>query len=132
MTLAEEFRLFARYLLGVDVPDELTLRYVAAHERMLGPADDGSCAALRFVHRHPRALPYLDAALALSRTRPLLRKKIYLAAAILEASPFYAEFFLDRSVTPARALVTLGLCGLTSVAKLAIGLPLWMLASRLR
>jgi hypothetical protein len=129
MTLAEEYRLFARYLLRVEPPSELIERYVAAHQRMLGEPDGPE---LRFVHRHPRALPFLDAALGLGRTRSLLRKKIFLTAAILETSPLYAEFFLDPSSTPARTLAALAWCGLTSVARLSIGIPLLMLARKRR
>jgi hypothetical protein len=128
-TLADEFRLFTRYLLGVEPHAELVERYVAAHPHLLGNPDAArSCRELAFVHRHPRALPFLDAALAPGRTRSLLRRKIFLASAILETSPAHAEFFLDDSHGPLRTLVTLGWNGLASVVKLAIGLPLLLLA----
>jgi NADH dehydrogenase len=132
MSLAGECRLFARYLLDVDPPDLLIERYVAAHQRLLGgPEASPSCRELRFVHRHPRALPFVDAALGLRDRQSVLRKKILLTAAILEASPLYADFFLERSVDPLRTFLALSWCGFTSAAKLPIGIPLLLLA-RLR
>lgn len=130
--LAAECRLFTRYLLGAEPRVGLVERYAAAHRHLLPDAGEPPCRELGFVRRHPRSLPFLDAALGLGRTQSLLRRKIYLMAAILETSPDHAGFFLEPPATPARALATLAWCGLATAARLAIGLPLLLLARRPR
>lgn len=131
LSLADEGRVFARYLLGVEPADELVERYAAAHRALLGDPGEGS-AEVRFVHRHPGALPYLDAALGLFRRESELRQKLLVAAAVLEATPLHADIFLGRPRSPLRVLATLAGAGLASAAKLAVGVPLWLAVRRRR
>lgn len=124
---AEEFSFISRYLMDVDPPPELVNRYVAATRKLLG---DAAASEWEFVRRHPRLLPYLDAAAGVFSPRSLLRNKILLAAAILEASPAYAEFFLEEREGRFRVLRVLIWQGLRSAVKLAVGVPLLQLARR--
>lgn len=127
MTLAEECVLLTRYLLDREPSPELVARYEAAHSVLELSGSDGE---LRFVHRHPWALAYLEAAAGFVSPRGVLRQKVYLMAAILEATPEHAEFFL-RTPAPFWPLVA-GLVwqGVRSAVKAALGLPLLLLARR--
>jgi hypothetical protein len=124
---AADFRLIANYLLDRDPPAEMIDRYVAAHRELLGVA---SSPEWEFVRRHPRALPYLDAAAGMFAPQSLLRKKMLLAGAILEASPAYARFFLAEVEGRARLLGLLLWQGALGVGKLALGAPLLVVARR--
>jgi hypothetical protein len=119
---AREAGLFARYLLDRDPPEELIARYIAASEEVfpqLPTADDA--ALLAFVGRHPGALPFVDAAAGVLRPGSLLRKKILLMAAILEASVHHAREFLAPPPGRGRTLLALSRYALSSGVKLAIG-----------
>ena len=124
---AQDFRLISKYLLDADPPVELVNRYVAAHRKIFG---DDVIPEWEFVRRHPRLLPYLDAAAGIFVPRSLLRKKIVLAAAVLEASPAYAEFFLEENENRLQLLGVLFWQGVRSAFKLALGVPLLFLARR--
>ena len=131
--LAAEAILFSRYLLRTDPPAEMIERYVAG-DRILFPdrAADADRAVVAFARSHPAAVSLLDAATGLLMPDALLRKKILLMAAILEASPRYADEFLPRTVPPLRLFFSL--CGwtLTSAFKVVLGTPLLLLARRTR
>ncbi len=124
---AQDFRLISRYLMDADPPVELVNRYVAAHRKLLG---DDVISEWEFVRRHPRLLPYLDAAAGIFAPRSLLRRKILLAAAVLEASPAYAGFFLEENENRLHLLCVLFWQGVRSAVKLAVGLPLLFMARR--
>lgn len=114
--------LFARYLLDRDPPPELINRYIAASEQLFsGETAAGDAALLEFVDRHPRALPFVDAAAGLMRPNSLLRKKILLMAAILEASVHHAREFLAPPPGRVRTLVSLSWYTLSAAVKFAIG-----------
>lgn len=127
MNLPEECVLIGRYLLGVVPSPKLTERYVAAH-RFLDL--DSEEPELRFLHRNPRLLPFLDAAAGVLRPRSSLRKKVFLLAAILEATPEHAGFFLQKPAGLWFVLGTLLWQGSRSAAKLLVGIPLFLLARR--
>jgi nucleoside-diphosphate-sugar epimerase len=120
-SIAADFMLIAGYLIDADPPAELTERYVAAHRELFG---DVAATEWEFVRRHPRALPFLDAATGMLARQSLLRKKVLLAAAILEASPAYADFFLAEVEGRIRILGLLASQGVLGVGKLALGAPL--------
>ena len=122
-----DFKLIARYLIDADPPAELANRYVAAHRELFG---DVAAPEWEFVRQHPRALPYLDAAAGVLARQSLLRKKILLAAAILEASPAYADFFLAEVEGRIRILGLLAWQGALGVGKLALGAPLLLAVRR--
>jgi hypothetical protein len=116
----QEARLFGRYLLDRDPADELIRRYAAGSEvlfRDSAATDD----LLGFVLRHPRTLPFCDAAAGLMRRDSLLRKKILLMAAILEASVDNAEDFLTPPPGLIRTALELARLGFLAGFKFAVG-----------
>jgi nucleoside-diphosphate-sugar epimerase len=127
--IAADFKLIAGYLIDPDPPPpvEMVDRYVIAHRMLLG---DVVASEWEFVRQHPRALPYLDAAAGVLARQSLLRKKILIAAAILESSPAYAEFFLAEVEGRIRLLGLLAWHGALSVGKLALGAPLLLAVRR--
>ena len=127
INIAADFKLIAGYLIDADPPAELADRYVAAHRELFG---DVAAPEWEFVRRHPRALAYLDAAAGVFARQSLLRKKILLAAAILEASPAYADFFLAEVEGRTRILGLLAWQGALGVGKLALGAPLLLAVRR--
>jgi hypothetical protein len=127
MTLTEESALIGRYLLGVAPSPELAKRYAAAHQFLeLDPEEP----ELRFLHRNPRLLPFLDAAAGLLRPCSTLRKKVFLMAAILEATPEHVDFFLRKPAGLWVTLATLVWQGSRCAGKLLLGIPLFLLARR--
>lgn len=125
--LARECRLFAAYLIGEAPPEEIIARYTQANQALLPDSSD-SGRVVDFVSRHPWALPFLDAACGLLRGDDLLRKKLLVLLAILEATPRYADRFLPP---PARGIVPLaaevGWSGVVATVKCAVGILLWPL-----
>ncbi len=129
--LAAEGVLIARYLVGKAPPADLIARYIAANRRLLREVADGASEPeVRFVRRHPAALPLIDAASGLLTRPSLVRKKVYIMAAVLEATPVYADFFLKPPPPIPLLLLGLGWQGLRSLLKVAIGLPLLMWVRR--
>jgi hypothetical protein len=119
---AREAELFARYLLDRDPPPELIERYVDACTRVfIDSPSDSDAAVMDLVRRQPGALPYLDAAAGLLRPASLLRRKLLLMAAILEASPHYAREFLDVPPGRVRTLLLLFWYGLVAGVKFVVG-----------
>lgn len=120
--LARECRFLTHYLAGRSPSDDLVQRYLEAHRVLLsGPHEASEMAMAAFVHRHPWTLPYLDAASGLLRPHSLLRKKILLMIALLEASPEFTEFFVPEAMSVSRFLWHMTGYGLSSAAKLAVG-----------
>ncbi len=127
--LARECRLFAAYLIGEAPPEEIIVRYTQANQALLPDSSD-SGRVVDFVSRHPWALPFLDAACGLLRGDDLLRKKLLVLLAILEATPQFAAEFLPP---PGRGLVPLavevGWNGAIAALKCAVGILLWPLVN---
>jgi NADH dehydrogenase len=121
--LAEEARLLAQYLLGVDPEPGLIARYQDACTRLFGDIADGE---LRFVRRHAWALPALDAATGLLRPTSPLRQRILVMAAILETTPRHSPYFLHEPTSRGAVLATLAFQTARSVVAVAVGLPLFM------
>ena len=96
------------------------------------PVDARDAALLGFVHRHPWSVSLLDAACGLLRPAGLLRSKLLIMAAILEASPAHAADFLPRSLGTVALLVHLAALGAMAVGRVCAGLLLYLTASRLR
>jgi len=129
--LRAEAAALGRHILGRPVDSEFVERYVAAHAHLpLEARDPGDAAVLDFALAHPVFLPCLDAAAALTRPEALLHRKAILLAAILEASPRYADQFLPRTVGwPGLLGLGLGI-GMTTAFQLAVGLPVLALVGR--
>lgn len=128
--LHAEARIFGRYLGGRVPPPELIDRYVDAN-RILRPAAAAAgavpardAAVLGFIRRHPWSVPYLDAGAGLLDRDGLLRSKLLVMTAILEASPAFAEEFLPRPSGRLSMAVRLTVLGAVLVAQVSIGVAL--------
>jgi hypothetical protein len=92
-----EAEVFGRYLIGRDIDEDAVALYARALQSETYEGDDGERAVALFAVERPWSLGAIDGALALTRPRALLRRKLLLLTAILEASPHYrAEFFPAR------------------------------------
>ncbi len=125
--LAGECALFSRYLIGCLPPMEIARRYVRAHESILASPCDGVVA---FAVRHPWALPYLDAACGVRKPDGLLRKKLLVLTAILEATPQFADEFLPEALGRTRFVWQAGRYAAAALAKAAVGMVLLPIAER--
>jgi hypothetical protein len=85
---------------------------------------------MRFFQRHAWSLPWLDASLAIFRRDSPLRQRVLLMAAILEASPQHAEFFLRPPPSRPSLLCGLAIRAVTSALKIACGMLLLPFVSR--
>jgi hypothetical protein len=130
---AQEARVFTRYLVGRVPPPELVDRYRAASAAIWGddvaPADE---ALVAFVRRHPWSVAPLDAATSLLRPGGYLRSKILTMAAILEASPTFADEFLPRNVSRAGLAWQIIAGGTAAVLQAVVGVLLLPMARRAR
>ena len=128
---AVEARIFARYLVGRDPTPTHVERYVAASRTHfpdpLGPED---AAVLAWVRRHPWSAGPLDAACGLARPGGVLRNRVLLMAAILEATPEFANDFLPHHLGPLALVARVGVAGVVAVANALGGLLLLKLAVR--
>jgi len=123
--LREEARVFGRFIAGGPVEHEFVERYVAAHAHLpIEVRDAADERVLTFAVAHPAALPALDAASALVWPHSLLHRKALLMAAILEASPRYADDFLPRRSSWGRLVLLVVSVGLSTAYQVARGLPL--------
>lgn len=126
-----EFSTFARYMLGREPPEKLVGRYVEASRiRFPSPPEGRDADLLRFAMRHPRLLPALDAACGFLRPRALLREKLLLATAILEASPDFADRFLPDKCGLWTLVSRIAACAFRTAVRLPVGGVLLALMSR--
>lgn len=128
--LEKEARLFARYLLDCEPPPDMIDRYINAN-RKLGTDVVISTfideKIMEFALTHPRAIPFLDAAAGILQPDALLRKKIYIMAAVLEASPRYAKDFLSENLSPLLLIHRLMTNGLAAGIKILVGIPMYLI-----
>jgi hypothetical protein len=131
--LEAEARLFTRYLLGREPPDELVTRYRDASRALFyEPVDPREAAVADYARRHPWSLPFLEAASALLRPGSLLRNKVLMMSAILETSPAFADEFLPRNASLAAIVLRVLGDGAAAALRAALGAPLLAAASRSR
>jgi hypothetical protein len=126
-----EARVLSRYLVGRVPQGALLSRYGDAIRTLLpepGSAPDE--AVVSFVRRHPWSVSLLDAACGLALPRARLREKILVMAAVLEASPDFAEEFLPRTAGRAALLAQLAWLGCLAAARALAGLVLLPIAAR--
>ncbi len=115
-----EAAVLGRYLLGHELGDAAHELYVRACGELNYDVDD---PVARFATSRPWSLAALDGALALTDPGALLRKKVLLMAAILEARPEYCDLFLtrDRSFRDAFAVgAAVVRAGFLAIAGLAL------------
>ncbi len=125
--LATESTTIARYLIGRAPSLELQHRYAAACRVRLR---EGADVELEFARRHPYSWPFLDAATGLLRPYSGVRERVFLMAAVLEASPEHAEFFLKPPEKPLKLITRVAWQGIRSVVLAAVGVPLLFWARR--
>ena len=89
-----EARQFGAYLVGIEPPEELVHRYLQAMSVLDLPVTDKDRRLLRFTNRHRWSIGFVDGALALTRPSSVIRKKLLVLTAILEATPQFADVFL--------------------------------------
>jgi hypothetical protein len=130
---ALEAHIFARYLVDRAPSPDLVERYRNATRAIWGDAVAiGEEGPLAFVRRHPWSVGPLDAAMSLLRPGGYLRAKILTMAAILEASPAFADEFLPRSVSAGALVWRLVAGGLVAGVQAAVGVVLLPVARRAR
>jgi hypothetical protein len=123
-----EARAISRYLVGRECAPAMIERYEKGRALITGmPGND---AVTGFAFQHPWSLPFLDAAAAVARGGEVLRARVLLMAAVLEASPDFATEFLPREVGRGHLLMELAGNSLAAGARLAIGVPLLLLMRR--
>jgi nucleoside-diphosphate-sugar epimerase len=125
-TLSKEAEAIARYLLHCAPPPELARRYVEANRVLLSAEPLSS--EVKLFRRYPSFLGLLEAGSGIIRPQSLLRKKVLLMAAILEATPHYADFFLAEPRGRLRFALDLYWLIPVAVAKAVIGIPLVLLS----
>jgi hypothetical protein len=129
--LEGEARLFARYLVGVVPAEGLIARYAHACRILFPePGSPRDEALLAFARRHSWSVSFLDAACGLLWRGARMREKVLVMAAVLEASPDFAEEFLPRTVGPLALFVQLAAVGIVAVGRAVAGLLLLPLAMR--
>lgn len=126
-----EAHVFARYLVGRTPPAGAVARYRDARRAIWG---DGAAAdpVLAFARRHPWSVAPLDAVSCLLEPGGTLHAAILTMAAILEASPQFADDFLPRSVSRAELLWRVLAAGTVTAVEVLAGVLLLPLARRAR
>lgn len=127
--LRREHDVFLRYLVGRASVRCAPERYHAACDALFpGPASLTDAWILRLAVQRPRLLPFLDAACGLLEPKAQLRKRLLALLAILETIPENVAIFQPREQRPLRLVATLAGRGLCGVARVALGVPLLLLA----
>lgn len=127
-SLRVEGRLLGRLVLGREPEPEFVERYVEAHEHLFRePARGNDAAVMALIVRRPWLLACVDSAAAMIQPGALVHRKALLMAAILEASPRYADEFLPRRTTWG-GLLWLGIgAAIATVCRIVIGIPVLMI-----
>lgn len=127
--LKTEAVLFARYLTGRPPTADVAARYLQACGRIFpAPPAGRDAAVLRFATRRPWSIGPLEAACGLTDPSASLRGRLLLMLALLETDPSSVEAFLPAPRPRLALLASLAGQGLAAAAKVAVGLPLLLLA----
>lgn len=124
--LDREFAAMARCLGIQAVPPDLHERYRLALERLPADLVAADSAALRLARRRTRLMPFLDAGAGLVHPGDPLHRRFLLAAAILETDPSTGLCFLPPADPGPFHLLRLLLVALGAVARLLLGVPLYI------
>lgn len=129
--LDDEARILSRYLIGRETDSRAAARYAAGCSRIFASQEDpAEAAVVGFALRHPRTLPLLDAASGLLAPQSLLRRKLLLMLAVLEAAPEQASLFQARRRARAAVVMAVAGRGLWAVLKAVAGAMLLPIARR--
>lgn len=123
--------LICHYLIDRKPTGELIGRY---REAMRVKFSDRALSDVEWcwLRRHPRALPFLDAAAGLLQPSSPLRQRVYLMMAILEAAPALSDRFLPRARSTPVLLVEVGWNVARAATKAIVGVPMLLWARRAR
>ncbi len=120
--LRQECRLFARYLVGEEISEQLIDRYIQACERLFPKARRSKLE--RLANQRPMLLPLLDAGAGFLAKDDSLRTKLLVLSAILEASPVYTHKFLPERSGGFSVVAGIFYHGLLAGTRSALGIPL--------
>lgn len=122
---------FGRSLLGEAPGEPEIARYLEAQALLFrAPPSPREERLLAFCREHPRAVPYLDAALGVLGREDRVRQGLLVMAAILETTPRHAPAFLSQEHSPAGLLLRLAGGGLLAALRVALGVPLLFVVGR--
>jgi hypothetical protein len=131
--LKAEARVLGRFILGREPEAEFAERYAAAHSHLFKELiPPGDRAIVAFAMRMPLLVPCVDAAAARFRPGSLIHRKALLMAAILEASPRYADEFLPRTKGMAGLVWLVLWTGVVSAVQIVLGAPVLFIVGRRR
>lgn len=128
--LRTEALVFGRYLVGREPSEDLVDRYRRANERLFGSPGPEEQVIIDFALRRPWSLPMLDAALGLTQSASLLRKKLLVMTAIVETTPEYLDSTEQRAVGLSQLALRVGVAGARVAYHVAGGLALSALLRR--
>lgn len=115
-----EAEIFSRYLSGAQPSPELAQRYADACSRLNLQGDARDVKIVSFAVRHPAFLPLLDAGLAFSAHKSLLRKKLLVMLALLETTTTHYHLFATKD-EPRSRWIGLFFRGCGAVVKMMLG-----------
>lgn len=131
--LFREGEILSRYLVDESVSQNFLERYIRANGILFpdvpGQRED---PVVFFVCRYPWSLPFLDAVLGILHPQAVLRKKLLLMVALLEAAPDYTNYFIPERVPVFQFWLKVARFGMTSLLKIVIGLCLYPFAVKLK
>ena len=131
--LEKECQLITRYLVDKAPSQEFISSYIMGNSSLFSdPPLEEDLSILSFIRQFEWVLPFLDAACGILRPRSLLRKKILLMVAILEASPHYTDHFLPEAVSLSRFFFSMMRYGVQTGLKAVLGCCIYPIAIRAR
>lgn len=114
-----EVSIFTYYLIR-RVPSNATITLYNKAVRQGDKLSSRDERLLRFILRHPRLLPSIDAGLALIHPHSEIRRRLYVLFAILESTPIYADYFLPINRNVFYILIAAGI-GIRAIWRAIIG-----------
>lgn len=93
----KEAEIFGRYLLGGKNPNPKSISlYIEAMHLHTAEAIGRDKKILKFILKNSWSIGMIDGALAFSKHKSIVRRKLLFISAILETQPEYAELFLPQ------------------------------------
>lgn len=120
---------FGRYLLKSSPKQDCVELFETAMRANPGNADAADKKLLRLIQKYPALLAPIDAGLALVKPHSEVRRRIYVMFSILEASPYYHEYFLPKRHSP-WFLAVVVLVGIRGMLRAIAGIFIIKVAAR--